>query len=137
MPTANITNPSIGSPTITNDATYTVTWTVSGAVRSGATWTLYISPSAAISYTAISAPLSYLSTSFSWTETAAASADVLVGLDEVATGAYIMKLTYTYRGSETTLDTQNFNMFRRFTPTISEDIEVRGQIQKVHGHRTW
>tara|TARA_Y100000593_G_C4310402_1_gene338062 strand:+ start:964 stop:2232 length:1269 start_codon:yes stop_codon:yes gene_type:complete len=135
MPTANITNPSSLSPNINNDATYTVTWTTAGAIRLGATWKLYISPAASISYTAISSSLSRLSTSFSWTKDASTSADVLVGLDEVATGSYIMKLTYTYRGSESTLDTQTFTFNRRFTSTISEDIEVKDQTQKVHGHK--
>ena len=119
MPTANITNPSTLSPNITNDATYTVTWTTSGVVQMGSTWKLYISPAASISYSAISTSLPRLTTSFSWTKDTAAST-VEKGLDEVATGAYIMKLTHTFRGSESTLDTQTFNMFRRFTSTITE-----------------
>ena len=123
MPTANITNPSSGSPNIDNTGTYTVTWTVSGGIGFGATWLLAISPSlGAPSFTTISTNLAGPSISLAWTTTAAGSSRVVVGLDEVASGPYIMRLTYVYRGRNYILDTQTFTMQRSFIPTIAEAV---------------
>lgn len=124
MPTANITNPTNLSPNITNDSSYTVTWTVSGAIGFGATWKLQIQPPGSVSFQDISTSLPGPTTSFVWTKQASASIIVAKGLDELATGTYNLRLLYIYRGRNFILDTQSFNMFRRFTATVTDEIEV-------------
>ena len=124
MPTANITNPNSLSPNITNDSSYTVQWTVSGAIGFGATWKLQIQAPGSVSFQDISTSLPGPTTSFVWTKQASASIIVAKGLDELATGTYNLRLLYTHRGRNFILDTQSFNMFRGFTATVTDEIEA-------------